>query len=43
MEAAFCSADRVTLAGSMMPVLNMSTSPLGTCVRVVEVGVGVRT
>ena len=25
MEAAFCSADRVTLAGSMIPALNMST------------------
>ena len=29
IEAAFCSAERVTLAGSRMPVLNMSThSPL---------------
>ena len=25
IEAAFCSADRVTFAGSMMPALNMST------------------
>jgi hypothetical protein len=25
MEAAFCSAERVTLAGSMIPVVIMST------------------
>ncbi len=25
IDAAFCSADRVTFAGSMMPALNMST------------------